>query len=101
MLGTWTPPSEGVAIVKIKVRVDKVLNLIDSLPKEGRPTLTHFVIKAIGKLLHECPDINGKLVFGKVKYFLWQFVQYETQDVCCLVDIDGGKDLAIVLVEDV
>jgi len=94
MLGTWTPPSEGVAIVKFQVRVDKVLNLIDSLPKEGRPTLTHFVIKAIGKLLHECPDINGKLVFGK-------FVQYETQDVCCLVDIDGGKDLAIVLVEDV
>jgi hypothetical protein len=25
MLGTWTPPSEGVAIVKIKVRLDKVL----------------------------------------------------------------------------
>ena len=66
MLGTWTPPQEGVAIVKIQVRVDKTLKLIESLPKENRPTLTHFVIKAIGKLLHECPDINGKLVFGKV-----------------------------------
>lgn len=37
------------------------------------------------------------------KYFfgLFKFIQYETQDICCLVDIDGGKDLAIVLVEDV
>ena len=33
MLGTWTPPSEGVAIVKVPVRVDKVLNLLNSLPK--------------------------------------------------------------------
>jgi hypothetical protein len=33
MLGTWTPPSEGVAIVKVAVRVDKVLNLLNSLPK--------------------------------------------------------------------
>jgi len=51
MLGTWTPPSEGVCIIKIPARVDKVLKLLDSLPKENRPTLTHFVIKAIGKLL--------------------------------------------------
>lgn len=37
------------------------------------------------------------------KYFfnLLKFIQYDTQDICCLVDIDGGKDLAIVLVEDV
>jgi hypothetical protein len=27
-------------------------------------------------------------------------VPYKTIDVCCLVDIDGGKDLAIILVED-
>lgn len=66
MLGTWTPPSEGVALLKFPVRVDKTLKLIESLPKENRLTLTHFVIKAIGELLHECPDINGKLVFGKV-----------------------------------
>jgi len=52
MLATWTPPSEGVAIVKLKIRVDKTLQLIESLPKENRPTLTHFVVKAMGKLLH-------------------------------------------------
>lgn len=25
MLGTWTPPSEGVAVVKVAVKVDKTL----------------------------------------------------------------------------
>lgn len=70
MLGTWTPPSEGVALIKHPVRVDKVLKLLEALPKENRPTLTHFVIKAIGKLLYECPDVNGKLVFGKVTFLL-------------------------------
>ncbi len=51
MLGTWTPPSEGVITVKIPVRVDKVLKLIESLPKDNRPTITHFAIKAMARLL--------------------------------------------------
>ena len=33
MLGTWTPPSEGVAVVKLVIRVDKVMKLLESLPK--------------------------------------------------------------------
>jgi hypothetical protein len=55
--------------MKLSVRVDKVLKLIESLPKENRPTLTHFAIKAIGELLDKFPDFNGKLVFGKVKFY--------------------------------
>jgi hypothetical protein len=51
MLGTWTAPSEGVALVNISLRVDKVLKILESIPKETRPTLTHFTIKAIGQLL--------------------------------------------------
>ena len=48
MVGTWTPPSEGVVINKMKIRVDTILDYLDSLPKENRPTLTHFVIKGVG-----------------------------------------------------
>jgi hypothetical protein len=33
MLATWTPPSEGVAIVRVPIRVDKTLALLESLPK--------------------------------------------------------------------
>lgn len=38
--------------------------------------------------------MNGKLVFGK-------FVPHKTIDITCLVDIEGGKDLAMILVDDV
>jgi len=54
--------------------------------------MTHFVIKAVGQLLNECSDLNGKLTFGK-------FVPHDTADVSCLVDIEGGKDLALLLVK--
>lgn len=66
MLGTWSPPSEGVIVNKQIVRVEKVQKLLDEMPKEGRPTLTHFVVKGCGELLKAVPDINGKLVFGRV-----------------------------------
>ena len=33
MVATWTPPSEGVAFLKNAVRVDKVVQLLESLPK--------------------------------------------------------------------
>ena len=79
MVGTWTPPSEGVITAKFPVRIDKTLDLIQSLPAQNRPTLTHFVIKAIGNLLHDSPDLNGKLVFGKVCIFLTQ--------VCTLLNL--------------
>lgn len=38
--------------------------------------------------------MNGKIVFGK-------FIPYKTFDISCLVDVEGGKDLAALLVEDV
>jgi hypothetical protein len=37
--------------------------------------------------------LNGKLVFGK-------FVPYETADISCLIDVEGGKDLAMICVRD-
>lgn len=66
MLATWSDPSEGVAIVKVPVRTDKTNQLIENQPKEKRLTLTHFALKAVGELLKTQPDLNGKLVFGKV-----------------------------------
>ena len=48
MNATWTHPSEGNIDVRIPVRVEKVKQIIESLPKENRPSLTHFAIKALG-----------------------------------------------------
>eukprot|EP00919_Chromeraceae_sp_WS-2016_P041590 GHVR01099095.1.p1 GENE.GHVR01099095.1~~GHVR01099095.1.p1 ORF type:complete len:123 (+),score=9.52 GHVR01099095.1:1117-1485(+) len=65
MAATWSPPSEGVVLNKTTVRVEKVKKILEDLPKESRPTLTHFIIKACGELLKRTPELNGKLVFGK------------------------------------
>ena len=71
MLATWSDPSEGVCTVKVPVRTDKTNQVIESQPKEKRLTLTHFALKAVGELLKTQPDLNGKLVFGKVTKFLF------------------------------
>jgi hypothetical protein len=33
MLGTWTPPSEGVAYNRVPIRVDKLLKFLETIPK--------------------------------------------------------------------
>jgi len=45
-------------------------------------------------MIKACPSINGKIVWGK-------FVPYKTIDITCLVDVDGGKDLAAVTLSEV
>lgn len=47
-----------------------------------------------GELLKNAPDINGRIVFGK-------YVPHDRVNVSCLVDINGGEDLANLLIEDV
>jgi hypothetical protein len=66
MVGGWTEPSEGNIVVRVPIRVDRLIKLLESLPKENRPTITHFAIKAVGMLLTTQPEVNGKLAFGKV-----------------------------------
>jgi len=56
-------------------------------------TMTTIVIKAVAEMLKGAPDANGRITFGK-------FVPYDKVSVSCLVDIDGGKDLAAMTVID-
>jgi pyruvate dehydrogenase E2 component (dihydrolipoamide acetyltransferase) len=93
-LANWPPPKEGVIYNNISLRVDKLLNFLEKIPKDVRPTITHFVVKACGEILKQSPELNGKLIFGK-------FVPYESCDVCCLVNIDDGNDVGMMLVKDV
>ena len=69
MVSTWSDPSEGVIQVRLPIRTEKVQRIIDEYNKEKKIklTITHFVIKGCGILLREGKDLNGKLVFGKVR----------------------------------
>jgi len=92
----WTEPTEGNIYNKMKIRVNHALEFLEKeFPdKKTRPTLTHLAIKALGECARVCPDINGKIAFGR-------FVPYSTIDVSCLVDVEGGNDLAMALIEGV
>ena len=43
---------------------------MEKCPPEEKLTLTHFALKAVGDMMHLAPDVNGKLVFGKVTLIL-------------------------------
>ena len=51
MLATWKQPEVGGALVRLQIRVDRVLKIIEEYPEDKRPSLTHFVIKAVGEVL--------------------------------------------------
>lgn len=93
-LANWPTPKEGIIYNNISVRVDKLLDFLSTIPRENRPTITHYVVKACGEVLKENPELNGKLIFGK-------FLPYETCDISCLVNIDDGNDVGMMLVKDV
>jgi pyruvate dehydrogenase E2 component (dihydrolipoamide acetyltransferase) len=93
-LSMWPAPSEGLIYNNISLRVDRLLTFLSTIPHERRPTITHYVVKACGEVLKENPELNGKLIFGK-------FLPYETCDVSCLVNIDDGNDVGMMLVKDV
>ena len=42
-----------------------------------------------------------KLPLEKYIIYYFKFVPYPTADMSCLVDIDGGKDLAMILIKEV
>ena len=64
----WEEPSGDHIRVRVRVRVQKVEDVIQEYRKKGvKLTMTHFAIKAVGQILKAVPQINGILSFGKVK----------------------------------
>ena len=85
MIATWEEPKEGICYIKMEMDCTKVLKLISEYKGDAKPTLTHVGIKATANVLNASRTVlNGKIAFGK-------FVPFDTVDVTCLVDIDGGK----------
>ena len=62
--------------------------------RDAKITITHICIKALAECLASARSVaNGKIVFGK-------YIQYDTVDVSCLINVEDGKDLAAVLVKN-
>jgi len=95
MIATWDEPREGIILAKQELDVTLVQEYINECrEKLGiKVTLLHFVIRAVASVLKDLPDVNGRIVFGK-------YIPYDQVNISCLVDIDGGKDLAVTTIED-
>jgi pyruvate dehydrogenase E2 component (dihydrolipoamide acetyltransferase) len=89
MISSWSPPSEGSIHGVLEIDATKALEYIKEIrEKTGKHvTITHVAMKAIALGIKQAPSLNGRLIWGR-------FAPFETVDLGCLVNIEGGKDLA-------
>jgi len=88
MIASWSAPNEGNIHGVLEIDVTKTQAYIEKKRKEGQHiTITHIVIRAIALGLQVAPSMNGRILWGK-------FFPHSQTDIGCLVNIEGGKDLA-------
>ncbi len=95
-IASWDAPREGNIYGKIALDAEVVQEyLLQMSEKTGeRLTVTHFVGKAVGLALKEATDLNGQIILGK-------YHRHKTVDLSFLVQIDEGKDLAKVKIDQI
>ena len=95
-IATWKPPREGVIHGVITLDATEVLDYIERARETTgqKVTITSFVGAAAGRALALEPTLNGYIAFGK-------YYAYDDVSLSFLVEIDGGKQLAQVLVKDI
>jgi pyruvate/2-oxoglutarate dehydrogenase complex dihydrolipoamide acyltransferase (E2) component len=85
-LATWRAPREARIHAKITVDLTAILEFLES-KKNLSLTLTHLVGGALARAIESHPEVNGRVIFGRVKNF-------PRIDICFAVDIEDGTDLA-------
>ncbi len=95
-IATWRPPREGVIQGVITLDCTNVLDYIERARATTgeRVTITSFIGAAAGRALAQEPTLNGYIAFGK-------YYAYDDVSLSFLVQVDGGKQLAQVLVKDI
>lgn len=87
-IATWNSPKEGNIYGKLTIDMTNALKYIEYLRDltQKKITITHLIGKSVGMALAECPDINGRILFGR-------YIPHKTADVSFLVSLENGKDL--------
>jgi len=84
-IATWDPPSSPEMFGKHTLDMTAAIEFMKGYPE--KLTLTHLIVKAIGKVMRRCPSLNGRIVLGSFK-------PNPTIDVCVLATLQDGKNLA-------
>jgi len=94
MLATWSEPSEGNIFGLMTVNCDSLVDFISKTKDKGNKiTVTHCVLKAVALAFRNTPGLNSLIIADT-------FVPKKTIDICCLVAVDDGKDLAFVKIHE-
>lgn len=91
-IATWLAPRESRIQTKIQVELSSILEYIEQT-KHQAITLTHIVGAALARAIAANPEVNVRVVFGRVKPF-------PRVDLSFAVDIEGGSDLAQCRIKD-
>ncbi|KAL9645080.1 hypothetical protein ABK040_004571 [Willaertia magna] len=93
----WGSPSEPATYGIVTIDVEGIERLMEKVSKKSnvKLTLTHFIAKAVALAIESCPEINCRMVLGKL-------VPRKTIDTCLLVacedPITKKNDLANVTI---
>ncbi|KAF0978497.1 hypothetical protein FDP41_002317 [Naegleria fowleri] len=96
----WGAPSEPATYGAVTINVDHIEEVLDKISKKTgqKLTLTHFVARALGLAIEACPEINHRMVLGKL-------LPNKTIDVSLLVacedPITKKNDLANVTIRSI
>lgn len=95
-ISSWSAPKEGNIYGKLTINIEPALAYAKERSNAGseKITITHLVGKAVGMVLAGMPDINGQIVFGR-------YHPHKSVDISFLVQIDHGRDLAKVKIEQI
>jgi len=94
MVSTWSAPSEGNIYGLMTVNAENLVRYLAAAKERGEKlTVTHCLLKALGLAFVHAPNLNCYLVHDT-------FVPKKTVDICCLVAVDDGKDLAFVKIPE-
>ena len=97
-VSSWKQDTTGTIYAKVDVNAENLLRFLEKYNNENqaRVTVTHFVAKALGKLLNEYPLLNSIIMGGKI-------FERETCDVFVAASLknEGDENLSGVLIRDI
>lgn len=94
-VATWDSPSDPDLYAQLKINVSRIEPYLEKRSKEtGKKfTLTLFSIKLLSIVLSKVPELNSFIKYGVIK-------EKKGIDLCCLVTIGEGEDLANAVIRD-
>jgi pyruvate/2-oxoglutarate dehydrogenase complex dihydrolipoamide acyltransferase (E2) component len=91
-VATWLAPRESRIQTKIQVELSALLEYLEQTKNQAL-TITHIVGGALARAIAANPEVNVRVVFGKVK-------PMPRVDVSFAVDMENGSDLAQWRIKD-